>query len=188
MKFLGLIPILLVVANLAHAEPSSPFRGPIVKKTSKRDRISSVAMHARNETTRIAPITFTARIRTEGTVVVSLTSKKDKHWDSTVVRGGQAQRDESSIELYQGTARIRGEEFPAAASMYAKKIMLTFPGRQKGSEGKQRVYTLTLPEHLSGRGMARVSAVPQSVFHNKTCADVGFGHAGGMRICRPSKR
>jgi hypothetical protein len=179
MKFLRLIPFLLLTVHLAHAEPSSPFRGPIVKKTSKRARVSKVAIYDRKEATRIAPITFTARIRTEGTVVVSLTSKRAKHWDSTLVRDGREQREESSIALYQGTVRIRGEEFPAAASMYAKKIMLTFPGRQKGSEGKQRVYTLTLPEQLSGRGMARVSAVPQSVFHNKTCADVGFGHAGG---------
>lgn len=179
MKFLRLIPFLLLAVHVAHAEPSSPFRAMVIKKSSKRARASKVGMHERKVTSRIAPITFTARIRTEGSVVVSLRSKGVKHWDSMIVRDGQERREESSIALYQGTARIRGEEFPAAASFYANRLILTFPGRQKGSEGRQRVYNLTIPEQLSRGGAVRVSAVPQSVFHNKTCADVGFGHAGG---------
>ena len=187
MKFLGLIPILLVVANLAHAEPSSPFRGPIVKKTSKRDRISSVAMHARNETTRIAPITFTARIRTEGTVVVSLTSKKDKHWDSTVVRGGQAQRDESSIELYQGTARIR-RSFPRPLRCTQRRSCSPFLGAKRAQRENSEC-TLSLFRNTCQAGeWPGYPPFLSRYFTTKRVQMLVLVMQEAMRICRPSKR
>ncbi len=136
-------------------------------------------MESEHKFKRISPVTFTARLRTEGNIIVTLTGQKETTWDASVIRAGVAKKDTTQVELYQGTARIRGEEFPAAAAVYSNKMMLTFPGRQRGSEGRQRMYTLTMPKSLSKREVARVSAVPQAIFHDKTCHEVEYG--------RPSK-
>lgn len=179
MKFLRLIPLLFIGAHIAHAQPLSPFRGAIIKKGTKRARIESSVTTTGHKIKRISPITFKARLRTEGNVVITLTGQKETSGASSFVRAGVTRKDATAVELYQGTVRIRGEEFPAAASVYSNKMMLTFPGRQRGSEGRQRMYTLTVPSSLASAGVARVAAIPQAIFHDKTCHEVDFG--------RPSK-
>jgi hypothetical protein len=174
MKFWSVLPLLFVFFTpLAGANGETPYRG---------------TMRAREQSTQ-RPISFSARVRPEGNIVITLTSKTLKNWASTIIHGKRIQRDEVPVTLYQGHVMIRGEKYPAAASVYGGKIRLSFPGRQRGSEGKQRVYTLTAPNSLSGNIETSIARVPQSIFQNKTCGEIGLGHAGHgkSRTVKPIK-
>lgn len=164
MKFWRVLSLLCILfAPFVGANGETPYRGMIrVRQHSAR-----------------LPLSFSTRLKPEGAIVVTLTSKTSKNWKSTIIRAESVQRDEVPVDLYQGHVTIRGEKYPAAASVYGGKIRVSFPGRPRTSEGKQRMYTVTAPDSLTGSVQASVSRVPQSIFHDKTCAEVGLGHAGG---------
>lgn len=171
MKFLKALLVALVLAHGAHAEGITPFRTTTTKKVSKRAR-SQVTSVARGYTAGIIPtITFTARLHTEGNVRVSLNVQKAVNWSATISKNGHRHVESPRLELYQGEVSIRGVRYPAAASVVGDNIVLSFPGRQRGSRSsRQRIFTLTTPVVAEGASPVRVASSPSSVFHNKTCS------------------
>ncbi len=162
--------VALVLSHGAHAEGLTPFRTTATKKVSKRAR-SHAAPVASGYATRLIPqMTFTTRLHTEGTVRVALNVQKAVTWNATVSKDGHDHVESPQLRLYQGEVRIRGVRYPAAASVVGKNIVLSFPGRQRGSRySRQRVFTLTTPAVAEGRTNVRVASSPASVFHHKTC-------------------
>ena len=171
MKFVKALLVALVLSHGAHAEGVTPFRTTTTKKVSKRARTHATSV-ARGYTAGIIPtITFTTRLHTEGNIRVSLNVQKAVNWNATVSKEGREFVEAPHVELYQGTVSIRGVRYPAAGSVIGKKIVLTFPGRQRGSRAsRQRIFTLTAPVVAEGTTSVRVASSPSSVFHNKTCA------------------
>jgi hypothetical protein len=172
MKFAKALLVALVLSHGAHAEGITPFRTTAMKKISKRNR-SPVTSVANGYTAGAIPtITFTTRLHTEGNVRVLLHVRKAVNWTSTISKEGRDYVQAPNLELYQGEVSIRGVRYPAAASVVGKNIVLSFPGRQRGSRAsRQRVFTLTAPVVTEGATTVRVASAPSSVFHNRTCGD-----------------
>ena len=170
MKFVKALLVALVLSHGAHAEGFTPFRTTTTKKVSKRARTHTSSV-ARGYTAGLIPtITFTTRLHTEGNVRVSLHVQKAVNWSATILKDGHQHVDSPRLELYQGEVSIRGVPYPAAASVVGKNIVLSFPGRQRGSRSsRQRIFTLTTPVVAEGTSPVRVASSPSSVFHNKTC-------------------
>jgi len=171
MKFVKALLVVLVLSHVAHAEGLTPFRTTTTKKVSKRAR-SHTSSVARGYTAAIIPtMTFTTRLHTEGLAHISLNVQKAVNWSATISTQGRDYVESPKLELYQGTVSIRGVRYPAAGSVVGKKLVLTFPGRQRGSRAsRQRIFTLTTPVVEEGTTSVRVASSPSSIFHNKTCA------------------
>lgn len=170
MKLLKALLLVLVLSHAAHAEGLTPFRTTTVKKLSKRAKPTAQHLVTPKTTGSIPTITFSTRLHTEGNVQVLLTVQKAVDWKSTISRNGREEADSSTSELYQGEVSIRGVRYPAAAAVVGKNIVLTFPGRERGSRGsRQRVFTLTTSVVSEGRTNVRVASSPSAIFHNKTC-------------------
>jgi hypothetical protein len=170
MKFVKALLIALVLSHGAHAENVTPFRTTTTKKVAKGapSRLTSVARGYIAGT--IPTITFTTRLHTEGKVRVSLNVQKGVNWKSTISKEGREYVESSNLALYQGEVFIRGVRYPAAGSVVGKNMVLSFPGRQRGSRtSRQRVFTLTTPMVVEGISNVRVASSPSSVFHNKAC-------------------
>lgn len=169
MKFLKALAVALVISHGAHAESISPFRTTAVKKTSKRSRDIASLTKERVAGT-IPTMTFSTRLHTEGNVRVSFNVQKSANWNATISKDGREYADPQKLELYQGDVSIRGIRYPASASVVGKNIVLSFPGRQRGSRAsRQRIFTLTTPVVAEGRSVVRVASTPSSVFHKKVC-------------------
>jgi hypothetical protein len=170
MKFLKALVVALVISHGAHAEGVTPYRTSAVKKTSKRSRHSVASLSKDQVAGNIPTMTFTTRLHTEGNVRISFNVQKAAHWSATISKDGREYVDPQSLELYQGEVAIRGVRYPAAASVVGKNIVLSFPGRTRGSRAsRQRIFTLTTPVVTEGRSAVRVASSPASVFHNKVC-------------------
>ena len=178
MKFVKALLVVLFLAHGAHAEGRTPFRSTILKKVSKRSRSSTTQFEKGYAVKNIPAIVFTTRLHTEGTVRVSLNVQRDVNWQSTTSRNGQNVLDTKPLELYQGEVKVRGVRYPAAASVVGDKVVLSFPGRQRGSRAsRQRIFTLTAPVVAEGSETVRISSSPASIFHGKTC---GHRHSKGV--------
>jgi len=171
MKFVKALLVVLVLSHVAHAEGLTPFRTTTTKKVSKRAR-SHTSSVARGYAAEIIPtMTFTTRLHTEGTARISLNVQKAVNWNATISKQGRNYVGSPNLQLYQGTVSIRGVRYPAAGSVVGKKLVLTFPGRQRGPRAsRQRIFTLTTPVVAEGTTNVRVASSPSSVFHNKSCA------------------
>ena len=170
MKFVKALVVALLLAHTAHAASRTPFRALTLKKVSKRSKIVSTQAVKGAVAKAIPTITFTTRLRTEGNVRVSLTTQNVVNWQSTISKEGGLQSNNKNLELYQGEIKIRGLRYPAAASVVGKRVVLSFPGRQRGSRSsRQRIFTLTMPVVREGVSLARVASSPSAIFHNKSC-------------------
>lgn len=170
MKFVKALVVALLLAHGAHAEGRTPFRATATKKVSKRSRTIAANFGKGYAVKSIPSITFTTRLHTEGNVKVSLNVQREVTWQSTTAKQGRVFVDTNPIELYQGEVKIRGVRYPAAASVVGGKVVLSFPGRQRGSRGsRQRIFTVTAPSSAEGAAAVKVASSPASIFHNKTC-------------------
>jgi len=170
MKLVKALVIALVLSHGAHAEGNTPFRTMATKKVAKRARSHSAVSSSGYVARTIPTITFTTRLRTEGNVRVSLNVQKSVNWSATISRNGHEYVESPRTELYQGEVVMRGARYPAAASVVGERIILTFPGRQRGSRGsRQRIFTLSMPVVAQERSEVRVASSPSAVFHHKTC-------------------
>lgn len=170
MKFVKALVVALLLTHGAHAAGRTPFRALALKKVSKRTKVASVLTTKGYGAKTIPTITFTTRLHTEGNVRVSLTTQKVVNWKSTVSKEGAVHADTQNLELYQGEVVIRGIRYPAAASVVGKNVVLSFPGRQRGSRAsRQRIFTVTTPVVKEGASVARIASSPSAVFHNKAC-------------------
>ncbi|MEY4669947.1 MAG: hypothetical protein RL518_2646 [Pseudomonadota bacterium] len=186
MKFVKALLVALVLAHGAHAEGVTPFRTTALKKVSKRTR-SSLSSGTKGYVAGAIPtMTFTTRLRTEGNVRVSLNVQKAANWRSSISKDGREYVEPTNLQLYQGEVRIRGVRYPAAGSVVGKNMILSFPGRQRGSRSsRQRIFTLTTPMIVEGSSQVRVASSPTAIFHNKTCGhdhSKGGVHAHGTTI------
>lgn len=170
MKFVKAFVVALLLAHGAHADGRTPFRAVALKKVSKRTKTAAMVAAKGHTAKSIPTITFTTRLHTEGNVRVSLTTQKVVNWSSTISKDGGLHADNQNIELYQGEVKIRGIRYPAAASVVGKNVVLSFPGRQRGSRAsRQRIFTVTTPVVREGATLARVASSPSAIFHNKAC-------------------
>jgi len=175
MKFLKALVVALVLLHGSHAEGATPFRTTLVKKTLNRPQNFATQNTHGQTAVKIATMTFTTRLRTEGNVKVFLNVQKPTEWKATISKNGHDYADPQKLELYQGEVSIRGIRYPAAGSVVGKNIILSFPGRQRGRHAsRQRIFTLTTPVVAEGRSSGRVASSPTSVFRNKVC---GHGHS-----------
>jgi hypothetical protein len=177
MKFVKALVVAFLLAHGAYAEGHTPFRALAVKKVSKRSKVAAGHAGRGYGTREIPTISFTTRLHTEGNVRVALTSQKVVNWTSTISRDGGLSSDNSQLELYQGEVKIRGKRYPAAGSVVGKNVVLSFPGRTRGSHSsRQRIFTVTAPAVQEGEMHVRVASSPSAIFHNKAC---GHEHAEG---------
>lgn len=183
MKFVRALVVALVISHGAHAEVVTPFRTTAVKKTVKRSRHFVASLTKDQVAGTIPTTTFTTRLHTEGNVRISFNVQKAANWNATISKDGHEYADSQKLELYQGDVTIRGVRYPAAASVVGKNIVLSFPGRTRGSRAsRQRIFTLTTPDVAEGRSEVRVASSPASVFHNKVC-----GHDHSKEAVRSHK-